>query len=38
MNLVGEKGQKLRTRLDISGSQLIVSCVPATRLYNQVLK
>ena len=32
MNLVGEKGQKHRTRLDISGSQLIVSWVPATRL------
>ena len=27
MNLVGEKGQKHRTRLDISGSQLIVSWV-----------
>ena len=25
MNLVGEKGQKHRIRLDISGSQLIVS-------------
>ena len=37
MNLVGEKGQKLRTRLGISGSQLIVSWVPATRLHSQVL-
>ena len=37
MNLVGEKGQKHRTRLDISGSQLTVSWVPATRLNSQVL-
>ena len=26
MSLVGAKGQKHRTRLDISGSQWIVSC------------
>ena len=32
-----EKGQKHRTRLDISGSQLIVSWVSSTRLQNQVL-
>ena len=37
MNLVGEKGQKHRTWLDISGSQLTVSWVPATRLHSQVL-
>ena len=37
MNLVGEKGQKLRRKLDISGSQLTVSSVPATRLHSQVL-
>ena len=37
MNLVGEKGQKYRTRLDISGSQLIVSWVSATRLQIQGL-
>ena len=37
MNLVGEKGQKHRTSLDISGSQLIVSWVSATRLHSQVL-
>ena len=35
MNLVGEKGQKHRTRPDISGSQLTVSWVPATRLHSQ---
>ena len=37
MNLIGEQGQKLRTRLGISGSQLTVSWVPATRLHSQVL-
>ena len=37
MNLVGAKGQKHRTRLDISGSQLTVSWVPATRLHSHVL-
>ena len=37
MNLVGVKGQKHRTKLDISGSQLIVSWVPSTRLKSQVL-
>ena len=37
MNLVGEKGQKYRTRLDISESQLTVIRVPATKLHNQVL-
>ena len=37
MNLVGEKGQKHRTRLDISGSQLTVIRIPTTRLQSQVL-
>ena len=37
MNMVGEKGQKHRTMLDISGSQVIVSWVSATRLQNQGL-
>ena len=37
MNLVREKGQKHRTRLDLSGYQLTVSWVPATRLNSQVL-
>ena len=37
MNLVGEKGQNHRTRLDISGSQLTMIRVPATRLQSQVL-
>ena len=37
MNLVGEKGQKHRTRLNISGSQLTVIRVPATRLQSQAL-
>ena len=37
MDLLGEKGQTHRTSLDISGSQLVVSWVPATRLQGQVL-
>ena len=37
MNLVGEKWQKHRTRLDISGSQLTVSWISATRLESQGL-
>ena len=37
MNLVGEKGQKHRTKLDISETQLTVIRVPATKLHNQVL-
>ena len=37
MNLVGEEGQKHRTRLDFSESQQTVSWVPSTRLQNQVL-
>ena len=37
MNLLGEKGEKHRIRLDISGSQLTVIWVPATRLQSQVL-
>ena len=37
MNLVGEKGQKHRTRLDISVSQITVSSFPATRLHSKVL-
>ena len=35
MNLVGEQGQKLRTRQGITGSQLIVSWVSATRLHSR---
>ena len=37
MNLFGDKGQKYRTRMDICGSQLIVSWVPASRLWSQGL-
>ena len=37
MKMVGEKGQKHRTRLDIFGSQLTVIRVPVTRLHSQVL-
>ena len=37
MNLVRDKGQKYRTRLDNSGSQLTVRWVPATSLHSQVL-
>jgi len=38
MNLVGDKGQKHRTRLEISRYQLIVNWVPETRLQSQVWK
>ena len=37
MNLVVEKGQKHRTTLDMSGSHLTVSWIPAIRLPSQVL-
>ena len=37
MDLVGEKGQTLRTRMDISGYQLVVSSIQATRLQDLVL-
>ena len=37
MNLVGDKGQKHRTRLDISRSQLTVIRGSATSLHSQVL-